>query len=255
MSSSGNTLGEVKKDDFYDAAPLEPHLLYQGEILVDVPFLNMPKAARWLLLRTKSGRMVDDALQNGSLGGIVKVLDSNQSKEQWHDTADGDFAMARLSKRPVLVLSQTCDVQTKQFVQIAPIFTAAGTVEHLEKLRQGKILSAFWLRGNPPQFPESYADLELIQAVHKSYINRLLAAQHFRLTDLRTRELQRFITRYFGRPNSYDAGADHAPCSGKYLCVSCFYMDGKISSVTRTLGQDFQNCGTCGGRSWILQGR
>lgn len=113
MTSSGNTPGETTSNDFYDAAPLEPHLLYQGEILVDVPVLNMPKETRWLLLRTRSGKMVDEALQGGSLGGTVKVLDSNQSKEQWYNNTDGDFVMARLSKRAALVLSQTCDVQTK----------------------------------------------------------------------------------------------------------------------------------------------
>lgn len=255
MSSSGNIPGESKNNDFYDAAPLEPHLLYQGEILADVPFLNMPKDARWLLLRTRSGKMVNEALQGGSLGGVVKVLDSNQSKEQWYNGTDGDFAMARLSKRPVLVLSQTCDVQTKQFIQIAPIFTAEGTSEHLARLRQGKILSAFWLKAHAPHLSESYADLELIQAAHRSYLNRLLPTQHFRLTHARTRDLQRFVTRYFGRPNSFDVGVDHAPSDGIYLCVSCFYMDGNVTPLTRTAGQDFELCTVCGGRAWVLKGR
>src|SRR5258708_5793199 len=104
----------------------------------------MPKDTRWLLLRTKSGKMVNDALQSGTLGGLVKVLDSNQSNEEWYNATDGDFVMARLSKRPVLVLSQTCDVQTKQFIQVAPIFAAEGANDHLDRLRKGQILSAFW---------------------------------------------------------------------------------------------------------------
>ena len=255
MISSGNIPGETENNDFYDAAPLEPHLLYQGEILIDVPFLNMPKDTRWLLLRTKSGKMVDEALQSGNLGGIVKVLDSNQSKEAWYGTTDGDFVMARLSKRPVLVLSQTCDVQTKQFIQIAPIFAAEGANDHLTRLRAGQILSAFWLKAHPPHLPESYADLELIQAVHRSYIKRLVRERHFRLTHGRTRELQRFLTRYFGRPNAFDAGTDTAPQDATYLCVSCFYMGGNVTSVTRTLGQVFELCNVCGGRSWVLKGR
>ena len=255
MTSSGNILGEIQDDDFYDAAPLEPHLLYQGEILVDTPFLSMPKDSRWLLLRTRSGKMVNEALQSGSLGGVVKVLDSNQSKEEWYNATDGDFVMARLSKGPVLVLNQTCDIQTKQFVQIAPIFAAEGTSDHVAKLRQGQIQSAFWLKAHPPHISESYADLELIQAVHRSYVNRILPSQHFRLTHMHTRELQRFITRYFGRPNSFDAGADPTPRDGTYLCVACFYMEGKITSVARTEGQAFDLCTACGGRAWVLKGR
>jgi len=245
----------VGGDSLYDAARLEPHLLYQGEILSDVPFLNMPKESRWLLLRTKSGKMVDDALQKGNLGGIVKVLDSHQSKEEWYNSTEGDFAMARLSKRPALVLSQTCDVQTKQFIQIAPIFAAEGSLEHIERLRSDSIISAFWLPAHLPHFGESYADLELIQAVHRSYVKRLTQGQHFRLNHSRVRELQRFVTRYFGRPNCFDAGADLAPCAGTYLCVSCFYMDGRITDSTRIDGQQFEKCKTCGGRSWILKGR
>lgn len=255
MTSSGNTRGETEDDRFYDAAPLEPHLLYQGEILIDVPFLNMPKDTHWLLLRTRSGRPVDEALQQGNLGGMVKVLDSNQSKEEWYNATDGDFAMARLSKRPALILSQTCDVQTKDFIQVAPIFSANSASDHLTRLRQGLIKSAFWLKANPPYLAESYADFELIQALHKSYIKRLLPSQHFRLSDVRVRELQGFITRYFGRPNSYDAETDRAPRTGTYLCVACFYMDGRVTAITLVEGENFRLCSVCGGRGWVLKGR
>ncbi len=163
--------------------------------------------------------------------------------------------MARLSKRPVLILSQTCDVQTKEFIQIAPIFSADGTSDNLTRLRQGQIISAFWLKANSPHFTEGYADLELIQAVHKSYVKRLLPSQHFRLTHSRTLELQRFITRYFGRPNSFDADSDLAPRDGTYLCVACFYLDSKVTAVTLTEGHNFEHCGACGGRGWVLKGR
>lgn len=255
MISSGNIPGKRENRQFYDAAPLEPHLLYQGEILIDVPLLNMPKPSRWLLLRTRSGKPVDEALQGGNLGGIVQVLDSNQSQERWYNASDGDFAMARLSKNPVLVLSQTCDVQTKQFIQIAPIFKAEGTDDHLARLREGRILSAFWLEEHPPQLAESYADLELIQSVHQSYIRRPLAQLHFRLTQEQTRQLQRFVTRYFGRPNAFDAGADQAPREGTYLCVTCFYMNAAVTSQVRSEGQDFEVCTVCGGRGWVIKGR
>jgi len=253
--SSGNTPGELENIVFYDAAPLEPHLLYQGEILVDVPILNMPKPINWLLLRTRTGKMVDEALQGGNLGGLVKVLDSNQSKEQWYNATDGDFAMARLSKRPGLVLSQTCDVQTKDFVQVAPVFPVEGAEEHKARLRQGRIISAFWLKEHAPELPESYADLELVQAVHKSYLKGISGQQHIRLSHKITRELQKFVTRYFGRPNSFDAGADRAPVAGTYLCVACFYMNGVVTSVTRTENQDFELCPVCRGRAWVLKGR
>jgi hypothetical protein len=69
----------------------------------------------------------------------------------------------------------------------------------------------------------SYADLEQIQAVHKTYVKRLTPEQHVRLNANRTRELQRHITKFFGRPNSFDSRADKAPSKGTYLCVNCFF--------------------------------
>ncbi len=239
--------------DFYEAAPLEPHLLYQGEILVDVPLLHMPKESRWQLLRTRSGRRFEAALEHGNLGGLVCVLDSNKSREEWYAFPDGDFVAARLSKRPILVLSQTCDVQVKDFVQVAPIFDADAS--DVERVRKGELFSAFYLAPHPPHFGHSYADLELMQAVHKSYIKRLKPEQHFRLKDERILALQKAITKYFGRPNSYDAGNDTAPETSAYLCVACFYMDGRATQVLLAAGQPFDRCAVCGGRGWVRRGR
>jgi hypothetical protein len=256
VTSIATTLGEEKPDDFYDSAPLEPHLLYQGEILVDVPILRMPKPLRWLLLRTWSGKRVDEALQYGAAGNRVKVLDSNQTKEEWQADKSGDFAMAILDKRPVLVLNQTCDVQSKDFIQVAPIFPAEGETEDLKKLMNGERYSAFWLKKHPPEmFEESYADIELMQAVDKSYIKRVNPEQHFRLNSERIRLLQRTLTRYFGRPNSFDSRVDSVPRTGTYLCVNCFYMDAHVTSVSLVEGSKFMTCETCGGTAWVIKGR
>ena len=191
MRSNASTLGEEIPEDFYDPVPLEPGLLYQGEILADVPILSMPKPNAWQLLRTKSGRRVHDALNHGGLGGLVKVLDSNLSTEQWYADKLGDYAMAVLDKAPALLLSQTCDVQNKDFLQIAPIFSAGSDSTYIERLKKGEILSAFWVKKHLPEIAEeSYADLELIQAVHKSYLRRISQKQHFRMNAQRTRILQ-----------------------------------------------------------------
>jgi hypothetical protein len=253
VPSTASTPGDEDPDDFYDAAPLEPHLVYQGEVLFNVPILSMPKPPCWQLLRTRSGKRVDEALEHGNLGGLVKVLDSNLSKEEWQADNRGDFAMAILDKNPVLVLNQTCDVQTNDFLQVAPIFPARTDTNHLERLRAGNIYSAFWLRPHPPEIPvDSYADLELIQAVHKSYFKR--TDRHFRLSPERTRGLQRTVTHYFGRPNSFDSRSEIAPRAGTYLCVGCFYMHGRISGATMEEGSPFSDCPTCGPAHWILQG-
>lgn len=256
MNSSANTPGDGTPEEFYDSNPLEPNQLYQGEILADLPILSMPKPSRWQLLRTKSGRRVEEVLQHGNLGGLVCVLDSNQSTEQWRADNLGDYAMGILDKRPVLVLNQNCDVQHNHFLQVAPIFSADTGSPNIEKLRAGEIFSTFWMAKKTPEIPEeSYADLELIQAVHKSYIKRIRPDQHFRLGPGRIRLLQRTITRYFGRPNSFDSRADLAPRTGIYMCVACFYMDARVTAVSLVEGSNFTACNTCGGTGWVSKGR
>jgi len=213
----------------------------------------MPKESRWQLLRTQSGRRLEEALQNGNLGGKVRVEDSNRSEVEWYAYPDGDFAAARLTKRPVLVLSQTCDVQNKDYIQVAPVFPAPPA--DVERLSGGnEFYSAFYLRPHPPEFDHSFADLERMQAVHKSYIRRPLPGVHFRLTDAKTRDLQRFVTRYFGRPNSFDSDTDRVPRTGTYLCVDCFYFDGRVMSRPRTEGEEFGICPACRGTKWVIQG-
>lgn len=251
MSSSGPTPGSnnTNLNDFYDAAPVEPHLLYQGEILIDVPILSMPLPSRWLLLRTWSGLPLDEALNYGAVGNRVRALDSNQSQIAWDAAHKGDFAMGILYKRPVLVLNQNCDVEDNKYLQVAPIYSAEAEQRDLEKLKSGNIFSAFWIKSHPPEIPdESYADFELMQAVHKSYIKRPL--NHFRLNSERIQLLQRAITRYFGRPNSYDSRSDKVPETQVYLCVSCFYLDGKATPISLTVGGDFPVCEICGGTAW-----
>jgi len=260
VSSSANIPGEADPEDFYDSSPLEPTQLYQGEILVDIPILRMPMPSRWQLLRTQSGKRLDEALQHGNLGGKVLVVDSNQSKEEWQADNRGDYAAAVLDKTPVLILNQNCDVQSKDFLQVAPIFALQPADENfakdLAKLKSGEKLSSFWIKKHPPEIKEeSYADLVLIQAVHKTYIKRITPGQHFRLNAERTRLLQRFITRYFGRPNSYDAQSDKAPTTGTYLCVWCFYMDALVTKLELTEGSAFTACQTCGHAQWVVKGR
>jgi hypothetical protein len=249
---TSTTNGENPAESFYDAAPLEPHLLYQGEILIDLPLILMPATSRWLLLRARSGAPLEEALNRGDNPRLAKVLDSNQTQLAW-DGADGDYVMARLSKRPVLVLSQTCDVSTKDFIAVAPIHPVDSvTPERKEAAIQGGLFDVFYLPANAePSLSESFADFSQLQAVHQSYIKRFSPTQHFRLTPAKTRLLQQRITRYFGRPNSFDAREDKVPADGTYQCIGCFYMGGVVSSCTLAEGGEFHLCEACGGFQWV----
>jgi hypothetical protein len=246
---------KIDQNDFYDAAPLEPHLVYQGEVLVDVPILYMSKISRWLLVRTGKGGSVMEALQNGQTPGTVKVWDSNKTDILWNEHQEGDYALGQLSKAPVLVLSQTCDIQTKQSIQVAPILPAPDDGSYVGRLERHEIFSAFPIAPHPPEIENfRFADFEQIQSVHKSYIKRLKPEHHFRLSPANVRLLQRSITRYYGRPNSFDAESDRVPRSGTYLCTSCFYMKGVVSEAILEEKSPFPPCAKCHGGQWVLRG-
>jgi hypothetical protein len=254
VSSTETSPGEPKQDGFWDAAPLEPHLLYQGEVLVDMPFFSMAKETRWLWVESWSRRPIDIALKQGGIGSKVFVHDSNDTAIEWEKSPDGIFAIGRVSKRPMLVLSQTCDIQNHAFIQAAPIFPLPqDDPAFAEKVMRDEIISAFYLERHPPEFAEeSYADFELIQAVHKSYIKRPDPKKHFRLGPDKILKLQQAITRFFGRPNSFDADVDKAPRTGGYLCVRCFHWNGTATQVDIEEGHDLGICPKCGGDQWTL---
>jgi hypothetical protein len=213
----------------------------------------MPKASRWLLLRTRSGTPVEEALDKGDNPRVVKVLDSNQTTLEWKG-ADGDYVMARLTKRPVLVISQTCDIETKDWFAAAPIKPVESISEEQKQTAiDGQVFDLFYLPANVSRgFAESVADLSELQAVHKSYVKRISQDQHFRLSPVRTLALQSHVTRYFGRPNSFDARYDRVPGDGVYLCVRCFFMAGIATSRELMSGDGFPTC-ACGGIQWAKQ--
>ena len=251
---------EPDNSSFYDdAAPLEPHLIYQGEILIGVPVLTSPKPLRWLLLRGGKDESIDQILGKGQTPKIVKVYDSNITDVEWDKLGEnGDYAAGRLSKRPVLVLNQTCDVSNNDFIQVAPIYPTTDD-NYIGKLLRNEIIDAFYLRQHPPDWEKvMYADLEQIQAIHKSYRKphkkeEVKEYRHFRLSPSNILKLQQNITRYFGRPNAFDAGHDKVPRTATYLCVNCFHRYGRITSIDLAENDDFKPCRVCSAPSWTIQ--
>ncbi|MGC1903797.1 MAG: hypothetical protein WA715_08260 [Candidatus Acidiferrum sp.] len=95
---------------------------------------------------------------------------------------NGDYAMGLLDKKPVLVLSQTCDSQNKDFIQVAPILPVGQIdAEELANLKNGGVMNAFWLAPHPPEIPEqSFANLTLIQSIHNTYIRHVHSSDFLR---------------------------------------------------------------------------
>jgi hypothetical protein len=249
-SSSSNP-----EEPFYASSPLERELLYQGEILLETPIFSMPMPSRWLLLRTASGKRIDEALNYGAGAkeNRVRVLDSNQFDLEWQESKLGDFVMGILNKCPALVLSQNCDIANRDFIQIAPIIPIdAADAGLIERLQKHEVIDSFYLEPHPPEWEaDAYADFELIQSVHKSYVKGIATENHFRLSDGKVLLLQQYLTRFFGRPNAYDVKGDAVPRDGIYMCAQCFYRDGTATSITFKKDGLFVVCQLCGGTKWL----
>jgi len=228
--------------------------LYQGEILVETPFFTMPKPSRWLVLRTVSGKRVDEALNYGKAAkeNRVRVLDSNAFAIEWEESKLGDFVVGVLDKAPTIIVSQNCDVATKDYIHVAPVIEVPKEDEaYIDKLRRHDIVDAFYLESHPPEWESvAFVDFGLIQPVHRSYLKGIPTENHFRLSASRVIQLQRSLTRFFGRPNSYDANSDAVPRDGVYMCVQCFYRNGVVTDVSLSMNQAFPIC-RCGGVGWV----
>jgi CO/xanthine dehydrogenase FAD-binding subunit len=124
-------------------------------------------------------------LRVARLRGIWKYWIRNKSEIAWNAAdPEGDYVVGALAKRAVLVLSQTCDVENKDFIQVAPIYPSKEE-GYIGKLARDEIISAFHLPKHPPDWNvEGYADFEQIQAIHKSYRTR--PPRHFRLMPKKT---------------------------------------------------------------------
>ncbi len=104
----------------------------------------------------------------------------------------------------VMILSQTCDIQHRDFIVIAPVIT----IEKLEKsrvvnsdqirsLRQQKTKYWFYLP-NDNNFPESYVEFTKIVSIPKKLLDKKKRIKS--LSDLGRHWLAYKISDFFGRP-------------------------------------------------------
>ena len=199
--------------DWYDNSPDVSQLL-QGDVLDGVPVVfGPPVTKRWIILRpTPQGTPIEQA--ESGLPKTFRADVAEKFSSAWQKTEE--LVLARASVSRIMIVSQSCDVEWRKHVQVAPVEQiAVMQADTLEHLRDNDVGYWFYL----PAWnglPESYADLSRTTAVHASYF-RADALTH-RLTSLARVELQKSLADLYGRPFGFNT-RDAVPQTAEYGCM------------------------------------
>jgi hypothetical protein len=239
----------IDEASWYDPTP-DTDSLYQGDVLEGVPVVSVPppNLGPWILLRPpdKSPLTVEQLLA-GNLPRHLRLLDEGTSQVSVNDAwqQGSELVLSRATKTKVMIMSQTCDLDNRTWIQVAPVHSAAQfTDKKMNSLETGEINFMFFLPPKPPAFlQKSFADLSLITTLHKSYLrsgNRIL-----HLTAGARLRLQTHIARFYGRPFGFNT-RDTVPQGASYLCANCVFTSGTIQSSDFVKDSPFNDCPKCG---------
>jgi hypothetical protein len=241
--------------DWYETE-IDYTAFYQGDIIRDVPVTFLPhKISKWFILRpgANSKQHVDDVLR-GDICKWFEAFPEGQLADKWKHGQREEFVAAKAYLCNVILLTQTCDLENRNYYQIAPIYPETKQkLTALENLRENNLNYAFYLPALAPYLTEnSYGELAHTCAVPKAYFPKNAVAQVLaaRLKNHSRIALQSHVANYFGRPFGFSA-KDRASVAGDYYCVSCFFTSGVSVKTTMQAGNTFASCEKCQKALWI----
>ena len=102
---------------------LDPTSFFQGDILEGVPVVVMPPAGsgKWVLLRPGLPVTRDQALA-GNTPKIFRPFVAGTAPDEW--ITPDELVLAKATKRAIMVITQTCDLERRNFVQVALVYPA-----------------------------------------------------------------------------------------------------------------------------------
>jgi hypothetical protein len=227
---------------WYDTDP-DPTGFFQGDILEDVAVVFMPPAGsgKWVLLRPGLPLTRAQALA-GNTPKVFRPFVAGAAPEEW-STPD-ELVLAKATKRAVMVITQTCDLERRNFVQVAPVYAAQTLSPNKQaSLEKNEVNYLFFLPIAPSLPDKSFADLSQIMSVHNSYMKE--AKLKRRLSNEARARLQMHLANLHGRPFGF-AAVDTVSQSGDYLCLRCFLTAAVVEKGTLVAGAMFGECNRCG---------
>jgi hypothetical protein len=225
----------------YDSSPVGKFLA-QGDVLDGLPFVyTPPKHRRWVLLRPLPKEPIDRPI--GGLPRNFKAFLDGELLTAW-DRPDGELIMAAGYSGLCMILSQSCDLDFRKNVQIAPVMAATEIQNEktLENLRSGNIGYYYYL---PPtaDLAESFADFTHITSIDPSYIR--IDHVKARLSDRGNLDFMIALSDYFAKPFGWNT-RDSVLQAGNYRCAHCFYTAAALVQESIEAGSNFPACKQCG---------
>lgn len=242
---------QIDAASWYERA-VDSGSLYQGDVIGRVPVVFMPPAGggQWIILRPSPPQTVAQVLA-GQTPRVLKPHPESSRPDAWQ--LGQDLVLAKGIRQSVMIVTQSCDLGHRPWVQVAPVFPASKiqSAAKRESLAINEIGYMFYLPADPPRLLEnSLADLSMITSIHESYLRGTTAA--LRLTSSARALFQKHLANLHGRPFSFNL-KDDVPESGEYLCHQCFIQHRRISMGVHQQGQKFNPCPLCGTDAlWIL---
>jgi hypothetical protein len=235
--------------DWYDSSP-DPIGFFQGDILERVPVVFMPPAGsgKWVLLRPSFPVTLEQAL-GGNTPKVFRPFVAGTAPEEWK--APDELVLAKATRRAIMVITQTCDLERRNSVQVAPVYPARSLSENKQaSLEKNEVNYLFYLPMAEPGLSEkSFADLSQITSVHTSYVREAKLAK--RLSNEGRARLQMHLANLHGRPFGFSA-KDNVSQGGEYLCLRCFLAAAVVEKKSLNAGTTFGDCGGCGPEAlWI----
>lgn len=174
--------------------PIDPRVIRQGDILEYFYFTFFQK----------------DKLQKISTDGVRTQLDySARNGETNFETVNKCLML------PAIIVTQTCDTQRRDYIQICPIFTLhsyelqirasetdeAKVTSKLASLKGNKMNYYYFLESfhsGSINLEESYVDLQFVNSIQRSIIDQFPRMVSF--TDKAAHWFSYALMNYFGRP-------------------------------------------------------
>jgi hypothetical protein len=222
---------------------------YQGDILADVVILVPPPVDRGMyLLRPSSPVTVADALA-GKVPKAFLPRAENNLTDAWEGAYE--FVLAKAKRGPAQIVTQTCDLDHRSVVHVAPVYPLTQFPEAAKRdsVRAGDVGYLHPLPGDD-SFTESYADLSQVTWVPKAAIRAAVIVRRLTPTALTT--FQHRLSRLQGRLFTFTA-SDDVPQVARYLCLRCFLTHAVVVAIEPKAGDKFPTCTSCQGAFWIKQ--
>jgi hypothetical protein len=222
---------EASDPEFYDLNP--PTYLQQGDILVGVPFLFLPRHEELILLR-EAGKPID-MLSHRKRVELIREMAAGDAFDQ------PEYVAVSARRSHAVLMTQTCDLVDSPEYLVCPMEKLEGSGVDAGNLRAAKYVTLFGLP-ETSYFPESLIDFTKLRAVSREAI-----AIKDRIAAL-TRTVQLNLSERFARSLGRDWGhapGDAIPTSGKYRCLRCTKFDVPLVELAFEAGMLFPECEHC----------